>query len=116
MRASHPVFAVVTFLALALVLGVPRGARADGDAVLKGVVVDAKTRKPIEEGLVTVRGGGLVGERTISLDKGGTYRIPQLPPGTYELVAEASGYETFTRTVQARSKLTTAVNIELKKK
>jgi outer membrane receptor protein involved in Fe transport len=55
------------------------------DAVLIGVVRDARTREAVEGAVVVVTGDKLQGERTMTTNVSGLYRIPNLPPGVYEV-------------------------------
>ncbi len=55
------------------------------DATLVGVVRDASTNEGIEGAVVVVTGEKLQGERTMSTNANGLYRIPSLAPGTYEV-------------------------------
>src|SRR5262245_4056415 len=52
------------------------------DAVLVGQVKDAGTGNGIEGAVVVVTGEKLQGERTMTTNSAGLYRIPNLPPGT----------------------------------
>lgn len=45
---------------------------------------------------VTIKSNGQGFERTVTADSNGSYRIPQLPTGSYTFTISADGYETFT--------------------
>lgn len=71
--------------------GAPAGGSSQGPmrVAAQGVVLDGQTRRPITG--VTVR----IPEtsyRAISNERG-TFRLPPLPPGRYEVVVEAKGYQ-----------------------
>lgn len=51
--------------------------------------------------------------RTSNTEHDGTYRITVLPPGEYELRADAEGFQSLARTVVVRVGRTTTVNIQL---
>lgn len=44
---------------------------------------------------VTIKSNGQGFERTVTADSNGSYRIPQLPTGSYTFTISADGYETF---------------------
>ncbi len=62
-----------------------------------GIVRDAQTGDPIAEASVSVTGEHLQGEQAVVTDKGGIFRLPNLPPGEYELQIARIGYELVTR-------------------
>lgn len=62
------------------------------DAVLIGVVKDASTGQGVEGAVVVITGEKLQGERVRTTDISGLYRIPNLPPGTYELTVIHKDY------------------------
>src|SRR5262249_41237783 len=71
-------------------------AQADqGKAALVGPVPDASTRKPIQDGVVTVTSPSLQGEQMTVTDASGFYQIPGLPPGGYVLLVEKEGYNPY---------------------
>ena len=55
------------------------------DATVIGIVRDASTGQGVQGAVVVITGEKLQGERTRSTDLSGLYRIPNLPPGTYEI-------------------------------
>jgi len=55
------------------------------DAVLVGKVRDSSTGEAIEGAVVVVTGEKLQGERTMTTNASGLYRIQDLPPGPYEV-------------------------------
>src|SRR4030095_1394155 len=54
-------------------------------SVLTGNVVDASTKAPVADVVVTASSPSMQGEQVVVTDSTGFYRIPQLPPGTYPL-------------------------------
>jgi len=101
-------------LALAAALH-PWAALAQGaTSVLTGNVVDAQTRAPVPDVVVTATSPGLQGEQAVVTDATGLYRIPQLPPGTYSLRFEKEIYRPYTRTaIDVAADRTLRLNIEL---
>ncbi len=68
-------------------------ARADSTSgVLIGVVRDAKSGTGIEGAVVIVTGEKIQGERVMTTDVSGLYRIPNLPVGTYDLTVLHGDY------------------------
>lgn len=62
------------------------------DAVLIGVIKDASSGQGVEGAVVVITGEKLQGERVRTTDLSGLYRIPNLPPGTYELTVIHKDY------------------------
>jgi Carboxypeptidase regulatory-like domain/TonB dependent receptor len=87
---------------------------AQGSAVLTGTVTDAQTKRPLADVVVTVTSPALQGEQTVVTDASGSYRVPNLPPGDYNLRLDADAFRPYARggiTINARSTL--RVNAEL---
>jgi hypothetical protein len=68
-----------------------------GAAVLTGKVIDATTQAPVADVVVTVTSPALQGEQMAVTDDTGSYRIPNLPPGTYTMRAEKDSYKPYNR-------------------
>jgi outer membrane receptor protein involved in Fe transport len=89
-------------------------ARAQGAGVLTGTVVDAATKRPIPDVVVTVTSPALQGQQSVVTDKSGSYRIPNLPPGTYTLRLEGEAYKPLSRdNISIRLDTTIRTNVEL---
>jgi hypothetical protein len=77
------------FLSLGATLGIETTfvpvAEANNDAVLIGIIRNLETQEPLEGAIVIVTGDKLQGERSMMTDASGAYRIPDLPPGIYEV-------------------------------
>jgi len=87
---------------------------AQGSAVLTGTVSDAATGKPVADVVVTATSPSLQGEEIVVTDTSGTYRIPQLPPGTYTVRLEKESFKPYSRTdIQLRVDRTVRLNIQL---
>jgi hypothetical protein len=71
---------------------------AQGNGVLTGNILDAATKGPLADVVVTATSPSLQGEQVSITDATGLYRVPQLPPGTYSLRLEKEGYKPFVRT------------------
>ncbi|MET0384445.1 MAG: TonB-dependent receptor [Polyangiales bacterium] len=85
-----------------------------GTGTLTGRVVDASSHKPLGDVVVTATSPGLQGEQTVVTDDTGTFRIPSLPPGTYELRYEADTFRPYRRdTIELRASVTLRVDAEL---
>ena len=72
-------------------------AQGAGTGQLTGTVVDASTKAPVPDVVVTATSPNLQGEQVAVTDSTGTYRIPQLPPGTYSLRFEKETYKPYSR-------------------
>jgi hypothetical protein len=85
-----------------------------GAAVLTGTVVDAASKKPIADVVVTVTSPNLQGEQMVVTDSAGLYRVPGLPPGTYVVRLEKESFRPFEREgIGLRADTTIRVNAEL---
>ena len=83
-------------------------------SVLTGNVVDAATKAPVGDVVVTATSPSLQGEQVVVTDGTGLYRIPQLPPGLYTLRFEKENYRPFSRTaIDVASDRTLRLNVEL---
>jgi hypothetical protein len=83
-------------LAPAIVLGVASLLSAQSYGRLIGVARDAQGG--VLPGVtVTLSGGGVIGERVATSDVDGSYRFQALPPGTYNLKFDMSGFKTLNR-------------------
>lgn len=100
-------------LALALWL-VGSAALAQGTSVLFGTVLDASSKLPVPDVVVTARAPSLQGEQVAVTDGAGQYRIPQLPPGVYTLRFDKEAYRPFSRAeVTLRLGYSVRMNVEL---
>jgi Carboxypeptidase regulatory-like domain/TonB dependent receptor-like, beta-barrel len=83
-------------------------------SVLTGNVVDAATKAPVADVVVTATSPGLQGEQVVVTDATGLYRVPQLPPGTYTLRFEKESFRPFSRTnIDVAADRTLRLNVEL---
>ncbi|MFO7562942.1 MAG: TonB-dependent receptor [Enhygromyxa sp.] len=84
------------------------------DAVLTGVIRHPETRDPIEGAVVIVTGPALQGERTMTTDETGLYRIPDLPPGLYDVTVMHPDAGTRRRQIQLRAAQTARIDFILR--
>jgi len=83
-------------------------------SVLTGNVVDAATKTPVADVVVTATAPTLQGEQVVVTDATGLYRVPQLPPGTYTLRFEKESYRPFARAgIEVAADRTLRLNVEL---
>jgi len=68
-----------------------------GAGVLVGRVVDGATKRPIPDVVVTVTSPALQGEQIVVTDGSGSFRLPNLPPGEYQLRLEKEEYKPYAR-------------------
>jgi len=85
---------IVMFLSLAVIGAL--NAQTNQTGSLRGVVTDAEG-SPLPGVNITVTGPSLIGSETAQTNQDGAYRVPVLPPGTYLVVAEISGFQTVRR-------------------
>jgi len=81
---------------LAVLLAFSGSAAAQSYGRLIGVVRDAQGGV-LPGATVTLTGGGVIGDRVATTDVDGSYRFQALPPGTYNLKYEMSGFKTLNR-------------------
>jgi hypothetical protein len=85
-----------------------------GSSTMIGTVIDAQTRQPVPDVVVTATSPNLQGEQTVVTDAQGNYRIPGLPPGVYTMRFEREQFKPYARSdVQLRLNRTIRVNVEL---
>lgn len=84
------------------------------DAVLTGVIRDPDTREGVEGAVVIVTGPALQGERTMTTDETGLYRIPDLPPGLYEVTVMHPDSAPRSRDIQLRAGVTSRLDFVLR--
>jgi hypothetical protein len=102
--------ALLLFSSLVAVRAQAQGATA----VLLGNVVDASTKAPVADVVVTATSPALQGEQVVVTDATGLYRIPQLPPGVYTLRFEKESYRPFSRSaIDVAADRTLRLNVEL---
>jgi hypothetical protein len=83
-------------------------------SVLVGNVVDASTRTPVADVVVTATSPSLQGEQVVVTDGTGLYRVPQLPSGVYTLRFEKESYRPFSRSgIDIGADQTLRFNVEL---
>ncbi|XXX71598.1 TonB-dependent receptor [Sorangium sp. So ce134] len=98
---------------MTLLTAVPALAQT-GNSVLIGRVIDASSKAPAADVVVTATSPALQGEQLVVTDGTGQYRIPNLPPGDYTLRLEKESYKPYVRGgIAIRSGTTIRVNIEL---
>ena len=104
-----------TWFAWLVALLVPSAVLAQGaTSVLTGNVVDAATKVPVPDVVVTATSPSLQGEQVVVTDATGLYRVPQLPPGTYTLRFEKESYRPYSRSeIGVPADRTLRLNIEL---
>ena len=101
-------------LVLGALVASPAALAQGSTSVLTGNVVDASTRAPVADVVVTATSPSLQGEQVVVTDSSGLYRVPQLPPGTYTLRFEKETYRPYSRTaIEVAADRTLRLNVEL---
>src|SRR5687767_11458126 len=78
---------------------------------LTGTVLNASTKQPIPDVVVTATSPSLQGEQLVVTDSSGLYRIPFLPPGTYTLRLDKEQFRPFSRDkIQLRADATLRID------
>jgi len=84
------------YIALAFLLAAALAFPQAGTGRLEGMVRDAQGLV-LPGATVSLTGAGVMGQRTATTDVDGSYRFLALPPGTYNLTFELSGFQTLNR-------------------
>ena len=105
---------LVGAFAVALCL-LPKTSRAQQSmGTLTGTVIDASTKQPVADVVVTATSPSLQGEQLVVTDSSGLYRIPSLPPGTYIVRLEKEQFRPFSRDkIQLRADTTLRVDAQM---
>ena len=115
MSASH--WSRTRSVRIALLLGTLGASTAlaqIGASNLTGTVVDAASKAPVPDVVVTATSPSLQGEQTVVTDATGLYRVPQLPPGMYTLRFEKETYRPYSRTgIEVGADKTLRLNVEM---
>ncbi|MCP3103043.1 von Willebrand factor type A domain-containing protein [Myxococcus sp. K15C18031901] len=99
-------------LCAVLALSAPRALAQSSTFV--GTVINAVSRHPVPDVVITATSPNLEGEQTVVTDAQGNYRIPRLPPGVYTLRFEKEQYKPYGRSdIQLRLNRTRRVDVEL---
>jgi hypothetical protein len=110
MAWTHVRLALLLFVGLAA----SRAHAQVSSSVLTGNVVDASTKAPVADVVVTATSPGLQGEQVVVTDATGLYRVPQLPAGAYTLRFEKESYRPFSRAgIEVPADRTLRLNVEL---
>src|SRR5262245_26892140 len=89
------------------------GALAQGPTgTIAGLVTDP-TRSTVAQARVVVRNVATGLSRAATTTAEGSYSVPSLPAGSYEVTAEAAGFSMLTRTTSVEVGTTTTVNFDM---
>jgi hypothetical protein len=111
---SHLLRGAAVLLPAAGVMLVAADASAQGSGVIQGRVRDAASKAPIGDAVVTITSPQMQGEQTIVTDSSGSYRMPALPPGVYQINIDKEGFKPSGRGgITLRVDATIQVNLEL---
>ncbi|MCP3136456.1 mucoidy inhibitor MuiA family protein [Pyxidicoccus xibeiensis] len=84
------------------------------DGTLLGTVIDAQSRQPVPDVVITATSPSIAGEETVVSDAQGHYRVPFLSAGIYTLRFEKEQFKPYARSdIQLRARRTVRVNVEL---
>jgi len=98
-----------------LTFGVAAGGLAQGvqSGNIRGTVRDQQGL-PVPGATVTASSPALQGSRTVVTDGEGGYALQNLPPGTYEVKFELSGFNTITQSTEVRLGLSVEQSVSLR--
>ncbi|MCP3097353.1 mucoidy inhibitor MuiA family protein [Myxococcus sp. K15C18031901] len=90
------------------------GGQPSGQSHIIGTLIDAQSRQPMADVVVTATSPSLMGEQTVVSDAQGNYRLHALPSGRYTLRFEKEQYKPYARSdILLRMGRTIRVNVEL---
>ncbi len=104
---------LILLVAIVLALSPLAFSQSKETGAIEGTVMDSE-KAPLPGVTVTLTSPNLMGSRTALTDASGAYRFPALPPGTYQLKAELTGFKTFVQSeirVQTTLRLTVDVTL-----
>lgn len=86
----------------------------NGIGTITGRIIDAQTKKPVAQVVVTFTSPALPGELDTISDSSGEYTCINLPLGTYTLRAETFEYKPYTRGhINLESSTPITINFEM---
>ena len=98
MRRRFVPIGLATASLFATTICIVQEARAQqGAGVVAGRAIDASTKQPLADVVVTVTSPALQGEQLVVTDRAGVYRLPNLPPGEYTVRLDREAYRPFSR-------------------
>jgi outer membrane receptor protein involved in Fe transport len=101
-------------LTLGVCMWMPPALAQQSTSVLTGTVVDASSKQPVPDVVVSATSPSLQGEQVAVTDATGLYRLPQLPPGVYTLRFEKEAFQPLARDgITLRLNSTVRYNAEL---
>jgi len=104
---------LVILLALFLSLNLLQAQITRQTGTVRGVIKDADGQ-PLPGVNITLSGPNLMGKATDVSREDGSFRLPAIPPGSYNLTAELSGFKTLTLTeVIVRVGLTVTLDLKM---
>jgi hypothetical protein len=85
-----------------------------GEATLSGKVLDASTKAPVPDVVVTITSPAVQGEQTLVTDAEGYFRAQALPPGKYQIRLDKEQYKPYARgDIELRADVNIRVDAEL---
>jgi hypothetical protein len=113
-RRNIPHGIILTALVFASTVAAGSARAQSGSSVIQGAVLDAVSRQPVAEAVVTVTSTAMQGEQTVLTDGSGFYRAPSLPGGVYSVRVDKDGYDSYEQQrISLRGDVTYRVNVFL---
>ena len=97
MRTFKKIFLSLFFLAACFMVKANHGKEGKTEPVLHGSVLDGDTKKPLQGVVISITSAKILGEKEVTTDALGNFKIPQLPAGEVTIVVEKKGYKTYRR-------------------
>jgi len=88
---------LLSLLPFSLITRGNNGNNGKTEPVLHGYVSDAYTKKPVTGVVISITSSKMQGEKEVTTDASGNFKIPQLPPGEVTIILEKKGYKTYRR-------------------
>jgi hypothetical protein len=104
----------LVFMAVILLLAPAVFSQSKETGAIRGVVTDDQD-SPLPGVNVTISGANLMGVRAFVTDAQGEFRFPALPPGSYDIKFELSGFGTVVReSVRLNTTATLTLDVQMK--
>ena len=84
------------------------------EPAVAGTVLDAATKKPVADVVITATHTTAKSQHTITTDANGQFKLPQLPTGTYKFKFEKANYQSVEKqNVTVKQEAPVKINIEI---
>ncbi|WP_394834755.1 TonB-dependent receptor [Pendulispora rubella] len=99
--------------AVTLAISVPARAQ-QGDSMIAGKITNGESRAAVRDAIVSITSPELQDAPVVVTDATGTYRVPSLPPGIYDITVQAEPFRDYRREhIQVHAHTTVRLDIAL---